>query len=71
MFLKTLQSMQPDRVRVGAVKTFKCTKRFRIVSESCVVDHNAAVFAGERDSAGRGLIVRPSSKWPPGLATIE
>jgi hypothetical protein len=27
--------------------------------------------SGERDSTGRGLIVRPSSKWPPGLATIE
>ena len=55
MFLKTLQSMQPDRVRVGAVKTFKCTKRFRIVSESCVVDHNAAVFAGSGIPLGGGL----------------
>lgn len=39
MSLKTLQSMQPDRAWVGAVKTFKCTKRFRIVSESCAVGH--------------------------------
>ena len=54
--------MQPDRVWVGGVKTLECTKRFRIVSGSCVVDHRVVRLEEIEVPGGRAMpwdVVRP------------
>jgi hypothetical protein len=71
MFLKTLQSMQPDRVRVGGVTDLRMYEKVRdCVGKMCSRSQYGGV-SGERARVGGGampcvglgggLIVRPSS----------